>query len=149
MLIFHILLNSQMGYAQLKQRGHGIHTRQYARTFIVEDSPGNRVVFVSVDAGMISHAVKRNVVRELQKKYGQMYRFDNVMISGTRKITNLKFHKASISKISLISPSDTHSTPAGFHMFVLYDLTALGFVQETFYALVRGITQSIVTAHAR
>lgn len=74
-----------MGYAQLKQRGHGIHTRQYARTFIIEDSPGNRVVFVSVDAGMISHAVKRNVVRELQKKYGQMYQLDNVMISGTRE----------------------------------------------------------------
>lgn len=44
-------------------------------------------------------------------------------------------------------PADTHSTPAGFHMFVLYDLTALGFVHETFYALVRGITQSIVNAH--
>lgn len=43
---------------------------------------------------------------------------------------------------------DTHSGPAGFHMLVLYDLTALGFVHETFYALVRGITQSIVTAHA-
>lgn len=43
--------------------------------------------------------------------------------------------------------SDTHSTPAGFHQFVLYDLTALGFVPETFFALVRGITQSIVNAH--
>lgn len=32
-------------------------------------------------------------------------------------------------------------------MFVLYDLTALGFVHETFYALVRGITQSIISAH--
>lgn len=74
-----------MGYAQLKQRGHGIHTRQYARTFIVEDSPENRVVFVSVDAGMISHVVKRNVVKELQKKYGNLYKIDNVMISGTRK----------------------------------------------------------------
>lgn len=30
---------------------------------------------------------------------------------------------------------------------MLYDLTALGFVKETFAALVRGITQSIVTAH--
>lgn len=74
-----------MGYAQINQRGHGIHTRQYARSFIVEDLPGNRVVFVSVDAGMISHAVKRNVVRELQKKYGSMYKLDNVMISGTRE----------------------------------------------------------------
>lgn len=42
---------------------------------------------------------------------------------------------------------DTHSGPAGFHMFVLYDLTALGFVPETFYAMVRGITQSIINAH--
>jgi neutral ceramidase len=74
-----------MGYAQIKQRGHGIHTRQYARTFIVEDSSENRIVFVSVDAGMISHAVKRNVVRELNKKYGDMYTLDNLMISGTRK----------------------------------------------------------------
>lgn len=32
-------------------------------------------------------------------------------------------------------------------MLVLYDLTALGFVHETFYALVRGITQSIISAH--
>lgn len=74
-----------MGYAQLKQRGHGIHTRQYARTFIVEDSPGKRIVYVSVDAGMISHVVKRNVVKELRNKYGEVYNMDNVMISGTRK----------------------------------------------------------------
>jgi neutral ceramidase len=32
-------------------------------------------------------------------------------------------------------------------MFVLYDLTAMGFVSETFYAIVRGITQSIINAH--
>jgi neutral ceramidase len=32
-------------------------------------------------------------------------------------------------------------------MYVLYDLTALGFIPETFYALVRGITQSIINAH--
>lgn len=74
-----------MGYAQIKQRGQGIHTRQYARSFIVEDKPGNRVVFVSVDAGMISHVVKRNVIKELKKKYGNIYNYDNVMISGTRK----------------------------------------------------------------
>ncbi|KAG5667320.1 hypothetical protein PVAND_015304 [Polypedilum vanderplanki] len=114
-----------MGYAQLNQRGQGIHTRLYARTFIVEDERQNRIVFVSVDAGMITHVVKRNVIRELQKKFGATYRFDNVMISGTH----------------------THSGPAGFHQFVLYDLTAMGFVEETFYAMVRGITQSIINAH--
>lgn len=43
--------------------------------------------------------------------------------------------------------TDTHSGPAGFHMFVLYDLTALGYCPQTFFALVRGITQSIINAH--
>lgn len=33
-------------------------------------------------------------------------------------------------------------------MHVLYDLTALGFVHQTFYALVRGITQAVVNAHS-
>lgn len=32
-------------------------------------------------------------------------------------------------------------------MFVLYDLTALGYCPQTFFALVRGITQSIINAH--
>lgn len=74
-----------MGYGQLNQKGHGIHTRQFARTFIVEDSSKNRIVFVSVDAGMISHVIKRNVIQELKKKYGSLYSFENVMISGTRE----------------------------------------------------------------
>lgn len=47
----------------------------------------------------------------------------------------------------MISGTHTHSGPAGFHQLVLYDLTALGFIHETFYALVRGITQSIINAH--
>jgi neutral ceramidase len=134
-----------MGYAQLKQRGQGIHLRQFARTFIVEDEASNRVVYCSVDAGMISHVVKRNVVKELQKKYGGLYQFDNIMISGTRECKET-IQAASFLSIVFCS-LDTHSGPAGFHMFVLYDLTALGFVKETFVALVRGITQSIVTAH--
>lgn len=49
-----------MGFAQLSQKGHGIHLRQYARAFLIQEG-SIRVVFVSVDAGMISHAVKTNV----------------------------------------------------------------------------------------
>lgn len=51
-----------MGYANLKQRGKGIHLRQFARTFIVEDQKTQeRIVFVSVDAAMMGHAVKQDV----------------------------------------------------------------------------------------
>lgn len=49
-----------MGYAQISQKGHGIHLRQFSRAFIIQEG-NTRVVFVSVDAGMISHAVKTNV----------------------------------------------------------------------------------------
>lgn len=44
----------------MKQRGEGLHLRQFARTFLVDDG-SKRVVFVSVDGAMISHAVKQNV----------------------------------------------------------------------------------------
>lgn len=50
----------QMGYAQMHQRGHGIHLRQYARAFIVEHND-KRVLFVSVDGAMVSHPIKRDV----------------------------------------------------------------------------------------
>ncbi|XP_055525447.1 neutral ceramidase [Wyeomyia smithii] len=113
-----------MGYAQLSQRGAGIHLRQFSRAFIFEES-GKRAVFVSVDAGMMGHAVKRDVLAVLQKKYGDLYNVNNVAISG----------------------SHTHSTPGGFLMYLLYDMTSLGFVSETFNALVRGIAQSIIRAH--
>ena len=43
--------------------------------------------------------------------------------------------------------SDTHSGPGGYHQFVLYDFTCLGFIAETYNAIVNGITQSIVDAH--
>lgn len=49
-----------MGYAELNQRGKGLHLRQFSRAFIIDDGE-NRVVFVSVDACMISDSVKREV----------------------------------------------------------------------------------------
>lgn len=46
----------------MKQRGEGIHLRQFARTFIVQDEISNeRIVFVSVDSAMIGHSIKRDV----------------------------------------------------------------------------------------
>lgn len=57
-----------MGYAELNQRGKGLHLRQFARSFIIDDGV-NRVVFVSVDACMISDSIKREVMYMfLQKK---------------------------------------------------------------------------------
>lgn len=53
----------------------------------------------------------------MQQKYGETYQLANVIISGTH----------------------THSTPGGFMMHLLYDMSTFGFVPETYNALVSGI----------
>ncbi|KAJ8721230.1 hypothetical protein PYW07_002005 [Mythimna separata] len=117
-----------MGYAQLEQTGHGVHLRQFSRAFVLEDNSGGateRLVFVSVDAAMMGHGVRKEVIKRLQKRYGVLYGEHNVIISGTH----------------------THSTPGGFLMDFLFDLPILGFVRETYTAYIVGIYKSIVMAH--
>ena len=123
-----------MGYANPDQIAGGLHTRLYARSLIVVDNHprdvhnerANRVVFVNLDACMASQAVTFTVIERLQAMYGpSMYSAHNVVLSGTH----------------------THSGPAGYLQYVVYDITGLGFVRETFDALVDGIVLSIVRAH--
>lgn len=119
-----------MGYANFEQTGHGVHLRQFSRAFVFEDDGGGgkqRFVFVSVDAAMMGHGVRREVVKKLQKRFGDIYSEENVIISGTH----------------------THSTPGGFLMDFLFDLPILGFVKETYMAYVTGIYKSIEMAHSK
>ncbi|BHF77189.1 hypothetical protein SprV_0502029200 [Sparganum proliferum] len=48
----------------------------------------------------------------------------------------------------MISATHTHSGPAGFFQYALFDITSRGFVQETLDAMVNGIVQSIEMAYA-
>ncbi|CAH1154861.1 unnamed protein product [Phaedon cochleariae] len=113
-----------MGYAKATQKGCGIHLRQYSRAYIFDDG-SKRVLFVTVDACMMNHGIRKEVISRLSQSYNDTYTFDNVVISGTH----------------------THSTPGGFMEDVMYDVPALGFVKETFDALVDGIVRSIRRAH--
>ncbi|XP_044727443.1 neutral ceramidase isoform X2 [Chrysoperla carnea] len=113
-----------MGYARIEQKGQGIHLRQYSRAFIIEDGT-DRIVFVSVDACMMGHAVREKVLQKLSAQYGDLYTEQNVIISGTH----------------------THSTPGGFLMDFLFDISTYGFVKPTFNGLVSGIFLSIKRAH--
>lgn len=107
-----------MGYAKLTQRGYGLHLRQWSRAFIIDDGT-NRIVFVSVDTGMVGYGIKEAVIENLSASYGDIYNVQNVIISGTH----------------------THSTPGGFMEHLLFDITILGHVKQTFEGLVEGITQ--------
>ncbi|MES2316259.1 MAG: neutral/alkaline ceramidase [Pseudomonadota bacterium] len=115
-----------MGYASLSQVSGGIHMRQRARAFIVQDQAGGkRMVFVNNDLGMVFQGVQQAVIRQLQAKYGSLYGPENVILSATH----------------------THSGAGGFSHYALYNMTTYGFNKRTFDAAVSGIVQAIDKAH--
>ncbi|KAI4388499.1 hypothetical protein MLD38_000820 [Melastoma candidum] len=115
-----------MGYANIDQKAAGIHFRLRARTFIVaEGEKGPRFAFVNLDAGMASQLVNIKVFERLKSKYGDLYTEENVAISGTH----------------------THAGPGGYLQYMVYTITSMGFVQQSFDAIVDAVEQSIVQAH--
>ncbi|KAK9816671.1 hypothetical protein WJX72_003530 [[Myrmecia] bisecta] len=118
---------NMMGYAMPQQIVAGIHTRLYARALIVADpaKDSNRFVFVNLDACMASQAVTLEVIKKLKAEYGGLYSEANVAISGIH----------------------THSGPGGYLQYILYIITSMGFVRESFDVLVGGIVEAIKRAH--
>ncbi|XP_069373818.1 neutral ceramidase [Paralichthys olivaceus] len=113
-----------MGYANPQQLAAGIHTRLYSRAFIIDDGR-RRVVFVTVDVGMISQRLRLEVLQALKLKFGDVYRQDNVVLSGTH----------------------THSGPGGFFQYTLFMISSKGYIRSSILPLVNGIVKSIDIAH--
>ncbi|KAM0953451.1 putative ceramidase [Dioscorea sansibarensis] len=116
---------NMMGYANMEQIASGIHFRLQARTFIVVEPGGKRVVFVNLDACMASQLVTIKLLERLKSRYGDLYTEQNVAISGIH----------------------THAGPGGYLQYVVYIVTSLGFVRQSFDVIVNGIEQSIIQAH--
>ncbi|CAI9106900.1 OLC1v1006147C1 [Oldenlandia corymbosa var. corymbosa] len=116
---------NMMGYANMEQIASGVHFRLRARAFIVAEPQGNRVLFVNLDACMASQIVTIKVLERLKARYGDLYTDKNVAISGIH----------------------THAGPGGYLQYVVYIVTSLGFVRQSFDALVDGIEQCIIQAH--
>ncbi|NWV11411.1 ASAH2 ceramidase, partial [Ptilonorhynchus violaceus] len=115
-----------MGYANPEQVGGGLLSRLYSRAFIVADpESSSRVVFVSADIGMVSQRVRLEVLKQLQSKYGELYRQDNVILSGTH----------------------THSGPGGYFQYTLFWITSQGLIRPALSSIVNGIVKSIDIAH--
>ena len=92
-----------MGYALPGQRGTGIHQRLRARAFVIADND-SRFAYVSIDGGMGSDLLNMRVIDALNERLPGMYTIDNVCISGTH----------------------THSGPAGFLQYTLFQITSWG-----------------------
>ncbi|KAK9129324.1 hypothetical protein Sjap_009811 [Stephania japonica] len=96
---------NMMGYANMDQITAGVHFRLRARAFIVaESAQGERFAFVNLDAGMASQLVTIKVLEKLKSRYGDLYKEENIAISGTH----------------------THAGPGGYLQYVVYSITSLG-----------------------
>jgi neutral ceramidase len=72
-----------MGYAKLGQEANGIHFRLFARSFILGGG-GNRIAYVNLDAGQVSHFVKSRAVQLLNDRLkSSLYTIENLMIACT------------------------------------------------------------------
>lgn len=116
---------NMMGYANMEQIVSGVHFRLRARAFIVAEPGGSRVAFVNLDACMASQIVTIKVIERLKSRYGGLYNERNVAISGIH----------------------THAGPGGYLQYVVYIVTSLGFVHQSFNVIVDGIEKAIIQAH--
>jgi len=116
-----------MGFADTAQKTAGIFTRLRARAFIIGDGQ-KRVVFVSSDLGMIFQSVKQGVIEKIQgnSALSPYYNDRNVLLSAVH----------------------THSGPGGYSHYFLYNATTYGFIEQNYNAIVNGIYQAILRAHA-
>lgn len=116
-----------MGMASIEQKTEGIHSRLFARAFIVCDPSSNkRVVILSADIWSCTQAVKMEVLKRLKSFYGNdLYSIDNVLLSGTH----------------------THCGPGGYSHYALFNLSILGFDKQNFECIVNGMVQAIKRAH--
>lgn len=119
------------GYAD-GQVVEGINDRLYSHAFIIgeDSSDAERIVYVSADMGAMFTAVKLEVIKRLQAKYGDTYNDDNVMLTATH----------------------THVGNAGYSHQQLYQIastddTLAGYSSQNFNAIVSGIVASVERAH--
>ncbi|KAM3834331.1 neutral ceramidase [Vipera latastei] len=116
-----------VGYGESNQKGGGILSRQYCRTFILAERKNNakRVIYVVAETGMMSQRVRLQVMKQLKDKYGDLYNHNNVIITATH----------------------THSGPGGYFQNTLLMITSGGLIRPTLNAIVNGILKSIDMAH--
>lgn len=116
-----------IGYGTESQKGTGLHTRQYARAFVVIDpATGSRNLMVVLDAMSAWESIRTEIVSKVREEFGSEFTESNIMITATH----------------------THATPSGVSKDILYNITSMGFHSATFNAQVNGSMQAIREALA-
>ncbi|QRZ62070.1 neutral/alkaline non-lysosomal ceramidase N-terminal domain-containing protein [Rothia sp. ZJ932] len=116
-----------MGYGSLEQKGEGLHMRQYARAFVIENPhTAQRNLIIVLDALSAYDSVRQELLRRLTAEYGAVYGESNVMVTATH----------------------THATPGGVTKHSLYNVTTAGWHPDTFNATIDGAMDAVHQAHA-
>ncbi|KAH8110485.1 Neutral/alkaline nonlysosomal ceramidase [Phellopilus nigrolimitatus] len=123
-----VVETNMMGYASLAQTDTGLHMRQRSRAFIVADASdtSNRVLLINSDIAMGDTGVRRTIVAELGAQYPGVYTNENIAFVGTHQ----------------------HSGVGGYLEDLLPQLTALGYVNQSAAAIVKGSVRAAQRAHA-
>lgn len=124
-----VVETNMMGYADLSQTDTGLHMRQFSRAYIVAapgtNSAKDRILFVNSDICMGDTAVRRGILQQLAEIYPGLYTESNFALVGTH----------------------SHSGVGGYLNNLLPTLTSLGFVKQTYDAIVNGTVLAIKRAH--
>lgn len=119
--------NAMLGYGTTGQNSTGVHMRQHARAFIIEDAAtGDRVVHVMDEIGLMQQSIRQGVLAKLKEKFGDKYNESNVMLTA----------------------SHTHVAPGGYGHHSLYNVLTAGVHEKTYNAIVDGTVQAIEVADA-
>ncbi|KAB5592796.1 hypothetical protein CTheo_3780 [Ceratobasidium theobromae] len=124
-----VVETNMMGYADLSQTDTGLHMRQFSRAFIIaapgSNSDKDRILFINSDLQSGDTAIRRGVLEQLNKLYPGLYTENNVALVGTH----------------------SHAGVGGFLNTLLPTLTSLGFVNQTYSAIVTGTVLAVKRAH--
>ncbi len=118
-----------LGYAIPEQKVTGYRNPLYARAFIIEHPESNtRLVYCLAELCFMTQAIRHGVLEKLKNNHPESGLHEhNVMLASTH----------------------THSGPAGYSHFLLYNMTAPGFVTEVYDAIVETIVAAIIEAWER
>jgi neutral ceramidase len=115
-----------LGFVRADQISTGIHTRQWSRAVVIAEPKGpGRVALVVTDIAFPTHTLKLDVVDRVQKELGDLYRYDNIVLSGTH----------------------THGAPGEYHHALAGSPIGGRFCEPYYEALAEGISLSIIRAH--
>ncbi|KDN36224.1 hypothetical protein RSAG8_10987, partial [Rhizoctonia solani AG-8 WAC10335] len=124
-----VVETNMMGYADLSQTDTGLHMRQFSRAFIVAtpgtNSAKDRILFINSDLQSGDTAIRRGILAELDRLFPGIYTEANVALVGTH----------------------SHAGVGGFLNNLLPTLTSLGFVKQTYDAIINGTVLAVKRAH--